>query len=471
MNQHIERILKAVDIPSAPPRRTYKLFIFGRNPILSLAELVSMFKSSQHTFEIADISPFGVLINQDKGWYPSAESSGTILKRCTPLLWVEKPVTLPEIQRVTTLLEALYIEEKSSWSISVYNEQTPEDTHVFNNLYEVTRSYFKEKKLKCMFVQPKRTLDRLTYYREIAEEKKKRKKRKEKNKGKRDYYNNLNARALMPRTLHRKRMLTKGIELVLWHRKNDVAVCRTEQALDIDDLKKRDMKRPCVRPMLGISAALARTMVNLAMQPEGSTVYDPFCGTGTIVQEAFLSGYNAVGSDIDSQSVKAAGKNLQWIAKTYNKKNFPQKNLFALDFNRAIDVLEKGSFDAIVTEPYLAPPLRRYPDFQTAQEIIRDASTRYAMYLRCISYLLRENGVCVIILPRIRTDKGRSLSLGIENLLSRFQLHVHTEQLLNVHFAYAFVHAPKSQRIEREIYVLRRGSPSKLERSPEKGLE
>ena len=55
---------------------------------------------------------------------------------------------------------------------------------------------------------------------------------------------------------------------------------------------------------------LARAMVNLAGAPAASSLRDPFCGTGGILIEAAMMGYNAVGSDIDPAMVTGAKANL-----------------------------------------------------------------------------------------------------------------------------------------------------------------
>lgn len=56
---------------------------------------------------------------------------------------------------------------------------------------------------------------------------------------------------------------------------------------------------------------LAAAMVFLAGQPASFPLLDATCGTGTVVREALVAGWDAVGSDIDASAVDAAASNAQ----------------------------------------------------------------------------------------------------------------------------------------------------------------
>lgn len=70
---------------------------------------------------------------------------------------------------------------------------------------------------------------------------------------------------------------------------------------------KFDLK---IRPYLGpttLSDELAFLMSNMAMVDEGDFVYDPFCGTGSILTSATYFGAYCFGSDIDVRVVRGTG--------------------------------------------------------------------------------------------------------------------------------------------------------------------
>jgi hypothetical protein len=64
--------------------------------------------------------------------------------------------------------------------------------------------------------------------------------------------------------------------------------------------------------------------------------------------------------------------------------------------------------------------------------------------------------MCVIIVPRIRSNEGEYFSLDVGKLLSKHGFELYTEHFNDALLPYYFIHAPKDQKIEREIYVLKK---------------
>ena len=46
-------------------------------------------------------------------------------------------------------------------------------------------------------------------------------------------------------------------------------------------------------------------------------ILDPFCGTGTVLQEALLAGYDVVGTDLSQKMVDYTTENLSWLQSTF----------------------------------------------------------------------------------------------------------------------------------------------------------
>ncbi|MCA9375219.1 hypothetical protein KC622_02725, partial [Candidatus Dojkabacteria bacterium] len=84
------------------------------------------------------------------------------------------------------------------------------------------------------------------------------------------------------------KVLENGFEIVnLETRVGDLLTGNTVAVQDIDDFTKRDYGRPVADKKMGmLPTKLARIMLNLAELESGSTVWDPFCGSGTILTEA-----------------------------------------------------------------------------------------------------------------------------------------------------------------------------------------
>src|SRR3989344_4798771 len=74
------------------------------------------------------------------------------------------------------------------------------------------------------------------------------------------------------------------------------------------EYKLRDATRPIYDPLKVISIRMAKILINLSEAQR--EIFDPFCGTGTILQEALLMDYLVWGVDKEAH---AARKNLEWL--------------------------------------------------------------------------------------------------------------------------------------------------------------
>jgi tRNA (guanine10-N2)-dimethyltransferase len=74
-------------------------------------------------------------------------------------------------------------------------------------------------------------------------------------------------------------------------------------------VERRPRKRPFFHPS-AMPAKLARCMVNLARPKAGDLVLDPFCGTASILVEAWLIGCRVVGFDVQPRMVRGSLQNL-----------------------------------------------------------------------------------------------------------------------------------------------------------------
>lgn len=137
--------------------------------------------------------------------------------------------------------------------------------------------------------------------------------------------------------LYNKLTGPQGIEILIVKDGTDTIVAQTTAVQDIDAYAARDFERPKRDAYVGmLPPKLSQIMINLAIQQsnesrvksqEGSThnsslishnshdvvVLDPFCGTGVVLQEALLMGYDAYGTDLSQKMVDYSTKNLQWL--------------------------------------------------------------------------------------------------------------------------------------------------------------
>jgi tRNA (guanine10-N2)-dimethyltransferase len=111
-------------------------------------------------------------------------------------------------------------------------------------------------------------------------------------------------------------------------------------------------------------------MINFASPQKASTVLDPFCGTGVILQEAALMGLSVAGSDIEPELIQMSQRNLDWLTDTY-KRNFT----YDLEVGDARTHQWQFDFDCAVTEGYLGPALTKAPSDDELVKLIQDASS------------------------------------------------------------------------------------------------
>ncbi|MDO5561155.1 MAG: hypothetical protein Q4G02_00020, partial [bacterium] len=105
----------------------------------------------------------------------------------------------------------------------------------------------------------------------------------------------------------------------------ELILSRTLAVQDIDDWTLRDRGKPYADHKKGmLPPKLARMMVNLALGQSDitkeQTLYDPFCGTGTILLEAAATpNLHLIGTDLDVKAILGAKENLAWWSETYRQ--------------------------------------------------------------------------------------------------------------------------------------------------------
>ena len=201
---------------------------------------------------------------------------------------------------------------------------------------------------------------------------------------------------------------------------------------DFELWNQRDYGRPFADPKAGmLPPKVARMAVNLASSFTRSpgnpspTLLDPFCGMGTIVGEAVLSGWNVIGSDKSEEVVEKAKKNLEWLASQgttlRGSKVVPYEFLVG-DATHLSDVIPPSSIDAIVTEPFMGSTdinsKISHSSF-TIEDIKNTIKGLEKLYIGCLrdwQRILKPGGKIVIALPQYAIS-GRTYF--VKNVIDR----------------------------------------------------
>ena len=210
-----------------------------------------------------------------------------------------------------------------------------------------------------------------------------------------------------------------GLDVIVACGSNERFYGFTKYASDVERFKERDFGRPYKDPTLTMSPRLAKTLVNLCCIARGRTVLDPFCGLGTVLQEALLLGYNVLGVEVSSAEVKRCRENLNWFANRFQispKLNYKIIQGDAME----LDSLKLPRVDAIATEPILIPKLTANETAAKSEEILKQSGEKYAEAFRAFSEILNHGGVVSIVVPDLIDDRGKSHRMDLINLVREY---------------------------------------------------
>lgn len=229
---------------------------------------------------------------------------------------------------------------------------------------------------------------------------------------------------------------SKFKDIVYFYLNNDFGVI--ENKTNTQENKKRDMEKPVRRSSLSISPRLAKILINLSQVKEGELLLDPFCGIGTILQEALLQNINVTGVDYDGKAVFNANRNMNWL-----KKNYKIKASYDI-FNEDSTKIRLRGISGIATEPSLGKLLTYIPKLEDAQIIVSRFENLMINVLKNLKYSLKLNSRIAFTSPLIKTREGR-LGARIDRICQIARLKLERGPFPEF----------RENIVGREIYVLR----------------
>jgi tRNA G10 N-methylase Trm11 len=171
-----------------------------------------------------------------------------------------------------------------------------------------------------------------------------------------------------------------------------------------EDYGRRDYQRPARNEKAGmIPPKVAQTMINLSLPLKPlDYILDPFCGSGTILQEAILMGFKALGSDLDPKAVENSEKNLEWFRNRYSVSPGRYKLLRSHAAEISI-MLPNYKVAAIVSEGTLGPIYGKLPRKAEMQKNFRDLAKLYGQVFTEFKKFLPPGAKVVMCLPAYKT--------------------------------------------------------------------
>lgn len=332
-------------------------FLFGNTPELSFLELSSLAPEAELVLPILASLSF---VSDDEADQLFNRTGGSV-KAIREIDVLDKGDDIAG--KICEFLAGLEVEGKLTFSLGIIEEETEFSVNVSET--EIKKRLKKDYKISSRFIEHHKT--------------------------------GLSASVLLHQAVKEMVVINLGEKIIFG---------QTALIQDIDDWTKRDRSKPYADRKKGmLPPKVARMMVNIASGDAGvtrKTVYDPFCGTGTVLAEALVVGHNAVGSDIDGKATAGAEKNLKWLQENYNFTG--TFKIFLADASQVAKMsdLKKNPVDAIVTEPFLGRPK---PELKQLDNIFKGLEKLYLGVFKAWTEILKPGARVVIVFPQVETHK------------------------------------------------------------------
>src|SRR3989304_2617798 len=210
----------------------------------------------------------------------------------------------------------------------------------------------------------------------------------------------------------KKNLVENRAEILFCIGKDQTWIATTTAVHNPFEFQKRDVGKPNQRKIFAMPPRLARIMVNLASCTSGKLFLDPFCGVGTILQEALLANARVLGVGVNPWCVKAAGENLEWLKREYVLAEAEFRVLQG-DARTLVQKIGREEVDCVATEPDLGPALRHVSTTPYAVKIIEKLEPLYYSFMEEAYKVLKTDGRLVLVTPYIQTRSGQPVTMRI----------------------------------------------------------
>ena len=211
------------------------------------------------------------------------------------------------------------------------------------------------------------------------------------------------------------------VELIIVKTKTSVIIAESRGAQNITAYTRRDHGKPKRDAFVGmLPPKLAQIMLNLALGSKNDTpglILDPFCGTGTVLQEGLLRQFDVIGTDLSDKMVSYTQENLNWITKSH--KHTGQ----IIEISQADATNNQWSnarqISAVVCETYLGQPFSAPPSPAKLKEVTGNCNHIISGFLKNIHPQLTPGTRLCIAVPAWRSKDGSLTHLPLTRDPSR----------------------------------------------------
>lgn len=228
---------------------------------------------------------------------------------------------------------------------------------------------------------------------------------------------------------HNKLGLSPNHIEIIVVRANDgrVIVAESIGAQNITAYAKRDQDRPKRDAFVGmLPPKLAQIIVNLAVgdaDPQhGGVVLDPFCGTGVILQEASLMGFDIYGTDLSDKMIEYTGKNLNWLKTLAGNRittHSADGRYYRLEQGDAMAHTWQPAPMFVACESYLGQPFSAPPSPAKLREVRGNCNHIISSFLTNIAKQLPSGASLCVAVPAWRDKNGNFSHLPLVDQLKK----------------------------------------------------
>lgn len=348
----------STQVPAQRQQSHKQWFVLGREKELSAAEIAAVLCINKEDFTVAKNEPLLFSIK------PTKNDPSELIKRLGGTIKIATEIAseLSRPELIKTIQNELRNKEgKITFGLSAYGNL---DTAELTRLGKEIKNNLKNDGLSIRFVPNKE-------------------------------------KTLSSATVGHNNLIKKGGEFIIYEQgAQKFSLAMTLALQPYEEFSKRDYDRPGRDDVSGmLPPKLAMMMLNLSEPRSDDTILDPFCGSGTIITEAMIMGYqNLIGSDISAKAIADTKINIEWIKKNLNI-SCPEIPLHALDIKKLEEKIAPKSIDRIIAEPYLGKPLTGRESYEEVAEQSKELKQLYFNAFEVFKKILKPGGVVVFIFP------------------------------------------------------------------------
>ena len=243
------------------------------------------------------------------------------------------------------------------------------------------------------------------------------------------------------------------VELIILRAKsNEIIVAQSIGAQNITAYAKRDQGRPKRDAFVGmLPPKLAQIMINLAIgntkNKTKKAILDPFCGTGVLLQEAALMGFDVIGTDISQKMIDYSEENLKWLEKKYDI-NISK----SLNIGDATEIRWTKTIDAVISETYLGQPFSAPPSDDKLNEIKRNCSRIILNFLQNLHSQIESGTPICIAVPAWINKDGKLIRLQVDSSINNMGYKM--DRFKNI--SKPLIYRRENQIVARELLVFKK---------------